>query len=875
MEAGRIRHPYQGLAEHEQAWVRDRTWWYRGVATVAAGDVVTFARLDTVATIFFDGHEVARHANQFVPLRFVISKDQAGDHEVLVRLDPPLRGLTEPSVPASTRAQMSAFFADARSTGENSESNEDKPRNPEDTPLGAPTMNLAATRRRKATLSWGWDFAPEVTSVGVSGPVTVTKPGIEHLDLATQTLTFSKRTDAGGAMGWTRSTQPDMTEKSNPVSPSIDAAVSDGFSRTIAHVQIRVVVSEGCPAKQVHWELLGIPDEPLATGTATVVDGAATADVTVENVPVWWPIGEGRQDFLKLRATPIISGDPAETTTRRVAIRTVEIDQGKRSDGGGRRMRFIVNGRPVFARGSCLVPPDMLVGSEPEGTETRLVDQARSMGHTMIRIWGGGLYGSEEFMNRCDELGILVIQDFPFASIEYPDDDDSLRAEIHREVREAVMRLRRHPSLVCFAGNNEVQAVHQAIWKSLDGDGWGRRFFDDIIPQIVHELAPEIPYRPSSPWGENDPAGINGVRDGDRHAWEGWHGGDFGAGGQEAYATQTEAAHFWRYDHDTGSFISEYGFCGAPELATLRRWSDGPVELGSRQLRQRIKDTPKDKGAGLIELEFGPTVTIESWAVAFAMLQAEAVAYGTSHYRRQQPNCSGALLWQFNEPWPGISWSLIDYDGVPKAAAFAARRVLQPVLVSIAGGRDGVPAEVWVTNSSPVTFTGTIRARLLEVASGSVRDEVRVDIAIGAGASKKVGTFASISPHEVIGRVTVENASGAWGSPRVLFAHAKELGFTGTPEIVSVEATDIPESGAEYIAGHRNWQWTRTVCVRSEEPAYAAHVCVPGRELDIAVSDNWFDILPGDDLSVTVVGVGEPPSDTEFRINSLILGPAE
>ena len=90
-----------------------------------------------------------------------------------------------------------------------------------------------------------------------------------------------------------------------------------------------------------------------------------------------------------------------------------------------------------------------------------------------------------------------------------------------------------------------------------------------------------------------------------------------------------------------------------------------------------------------------------------------------------------------------------------------------------------------------------------------------------------------------------------------------------------MEATDIPESGAEYIAGHRNWQWTRTVCVRSEEPAYAAHVCVPGRELDIAVSDNWFDILPGDDLSVTVVGVGEPPSDTEFRINSLILGPAE
>ncbi|MGH9060676.1 MAG: glycosyl hydrolase 2 galactose-binding domain-containing protein, partial [Acidimicrobiales bacterium] len=391
--------------------------------------------------------------------------------------------------------------------------------------------------------------------------------------------------------------------------------------------------------------------------------------------------------------------------TDQVGLRTIELDRTADPEGGN-RFRFLLNGEPIFARGANWLPSDMLVGSVTPDRVRALVGLARDGGMTMLRVWGGGIYEQDAFYEACDEQGVLVWQDFLFACTDYPESDRVLADEVAREAEYQVKRLRNHASLALWCGNNEVQMLHGVAYGNHEPGDWGYDFFFRVLPETVAKFDGRTPYWPGSPWGENPNEGVgavNGAGDGDRHAWEVWHGVNFGPDAR-TYDDPGDARHYRRYADDTGKFISEFGIHAAPELATLRRYlPPDQLYVHSESFDHHNKDSLKNKHDAVLRIVTGLPETIEQYVDFTMVSQAEGLKFGVEHYRRRQPHCNGTLVWQFNDVWPGFSWSVVDHDLVPKAAYHYLARAYAPVLASFR--RDGDRLELWLSNSGRTGVT--------------------------------------------------------------------------------------------------------------------------------------------------------------------------
>jgi beta-mannosidase len=704
LAAGLLEHPYAGLNELGLDWVHEATWWYRTRFTSAPG-VLTFAGLDTVAEVWLDGALLGEARNQHRTHAFPLPV--GGEHELVVRFPPPLQDVLSD---AEARAQIAAFQAQHAVI------------RPQDPPL--PDAELAVrvrrTHLRKATFSWGWDFAPVVTSRGLSGPVSVrhAPPAVDDLQVR-----------------------------------SVDVDVA-------AHTA--TVVVTGIAQGEVGVEVTA-PDGRVASGSA-VASGPFEVRIPLTDVALWWTHDLGTPALYDVAVTV---GD--EVARLRHGVRTLELDRSADPDEDGRYFRFVLNGSPTFARGANWVPPSMLVGSVTDETTRELVQLSRDAGMTMLRVWGGGVHGTDAFYDACDELGVLVWQDFLFACFDYPDPRGHLAAELRLEAAEHVRRIRHHASLALWCGENEVQGIHEITNGNADPGDWGWSLFNEVLPEVVAAHDPDTPYWPGSPWGEEGL--LNGTKDGDRHAWEVWHGGVIGAGGPTEFATRGEAMHFSRYEHDTGRFISEFGIHASPELATLERWTPpGSLALGSEQLLHRIKDTPKDKGWALMDHETGEPTTLPEYVDFSMACQAEGLKHGVEHYRRRQPHCSGTLVWQLNDSWPGLSWSVLDFDLVPKASYYFLQRAYQPLLASfsVAGGA----LELWVSNSGRDAVPLEL---VVEIGGFRGAPAVRETLSVTAAPYSSVPVWSRPQVPAADQVAWVSETGGRLPSNRRFFAPVKEL----------------------------------------------------------------------------------------------------
>ena len=370
----------------------------------------------------------------------------------------------------------------------------------------------------------------------------------------------------------------------------------------------------------------------------------------------------------------------------------------------------IGDGVPIFAKGANWIPTDSFVGAIPNDLYARLLVAARDANMNMLRIWGGGLYEHDAFYNQCNALGILIWQDFMFACAAYPEHLADFAAEVEAEARYQVRRLRNHPALALWCGNNENQWLHdQRYWDQPDYDVPGSVYYHEVLPRVVAELDGAIPYWPGSPYGGND---YNSQTDGDRHNWNVWHGGFDRQFGEQPRGDQgPEGVSYRRYAEDMGRFISEFGMHASPVLETLRRSiPEDQLYHHSPSMDHHNKDNPKNKGDNLMETVTGLPDTLEDY-IDFSMIaQAEGLKFGIEHYRRRKPHCSGTLFWQLNDCWPVLSWSVLDYYGFGKAGYFYSKRVYAPVLASFKPLDDG-GLELWITNDllQPVTDTVTVR----------------------------------------------------------------------------------------------------------------------------------------------------------------------
>ncbi|CAN5297897.1 glycoside hydrolase family 2 protein [soil metagenome] len=784
IEAGRLRHPFEGRHEVDAAWVRDREWWWRTTfeadpARPGERVELVFEGLDTFAAIHLDGLLIGRTDNMFRRYVFDIGDrlTGAGPHVLSIRFDPPGLVVQPADLPV-----WSAF-----------------------------TDRVSRSHRnlvRKAQFGWGWDWGPDLPTVGVWKPVRIERRRgavLRHLSFAT-------------------------------------LSVGD----TLAETQVRIDV-DPCHSVDLRLEVeLRDPDGRVVVTRSGTPTPAVDLRLAVPDPQLWWTADLGSQPLYDLTVR-LFSGEALLDTRRQtVGLRTIALDTSPDPDAPGDSLfRFVLNGVPIFAKGACWVPTTSFVADVDEARYRRLIEQAARANMNMIRVWGGGIYEPDLFHDLCDELGLLVWQDFMFACAHYPEDCATFE-NVRGEVADQVRRLRNHPSLALWCGNNESQAMH-AINAALSGDTAalsGAVYYDDLIPGLLADRDPTTPYWPGSPSGGPNP---NSMRAGDVHDWTVWHGvppipdTDLVGG----FDSSPEGVAYARYAEDTASFVSEFGIQAAPAMATLERWMDpADLVLGSEGFLERVKDEAHKADALMIPVTGLPT-TLQDYVDFTQWTQAEGLKFGIEHFRRRTPHCSGALIWQFNDCWPCVSWSLIDWDGVEKASYHAVRRAFAPVLASFKCQK-GDQVEIWITNDTLASISGEAVVTLSRLDGHAVWSET-VAFAVPATASLAVGRGQVAAADDLV--LTVLSPDDAFAPNRHLPAPISRLALsTRARPAVTIARIEALECRVTLAADD-----------------YLAFVHLTSARADLRFSDNYFDLAAGDRRTV-VVTAPTPFAEDAFDI---------
>jgi len=659
--------------------------------------------------------------------------------------------------------------------------------------------NSARVWVRKAQCNFSWDWAPRLASVGIWQSAALRR----HRDVRLTSVFFRTL---------------EITSQAARVAVQIEVDRWNDLPDLTAHVCLERAGQS-------------IDD------TVSLATVQGEIELEVPQPTLWWTHDLGDPALYDLTVELRAGSELLDTYEEQVGIRTITVDQSPDPEEPGTKFfTFVLNGVKIFAKGADWIPADSFISQVDESRYRDLLELAVAANMNMLRVWGGGIYEKDAFYRLCNELGVLVWQDFMFACAPYPDHDPDFMAEVEREAVAVVQRLRNHACIALWCGNNENDWIaDQVHWQQPGYQFPGWRIYHELLPPIVERMDGSRLYWPSSPYGGND---HNDEREGNRHNWQVWHGLVFPRrfGQQPDRHFTPEGVSFRHYAEDQARFVSEFGMHAAPMLETLRRNipSTG-LHLGSPEMLYRNKDNPKDKGNCLMALCTGLPTTLEQY-VDFSMIaQAEGLKFGIEHYRRRKFHCSGTLFWQLNDCWPGLSWSVLDYYLFPKAGYFYAKRVYAPVLASFKEEEDGV--SLWITNDTLEEFSDTVTVFHGDFAGRKLYEEM-LAVRVPANASVKVRHFSldelgTEDPRREY--LAVCSPSGRFYDNRHFFVEVKDL------------VRPKPDLKVE-IAKGRDGKYE--VRVATDVYAYFVKLVVPIEGTKF--SDNYFDLFPGQERVIEV-----------------------
>lgn len=403
-------------------------------------------------------------------------------------------------------------------------------------------------------------------------------------------------------------------------------------------------------------------------GTELMEDGSPES-ITVSEPKLWWPNGYGEQNLYMVEVKLLSGEEVLDVWTRRIGLRTMTMNTEK--DEWGNKFACQVNGVDIFSMGADYIPEDHLLGrTNPEVTRT-LLEKAKWANFNAIRVWGGGYYPEDWFYDICDELGLVVWQDFMFACAVYdltPEFEENIRAEFIDNVK----RLRHHASLGLWCGNNEMEdfVAQKNSWVTKPQEVRDYLFmYERIIPEVLREYDPNTFYWPSSPSSGgsfDDPQDPNR---GDVHYWMVWHGNK----------------PFTEYRKYYFRYLSEFGFQSFPTMKTIEKISDDPADwnIFSYVMEKHQRNgSANGKIMNYMQQTYRYPSDFQTVLYASQLLQADGIRYGVEHFRRNRGRCMGAIYWQLNDCWPVASWSSIDYCGRLKALHYYAKRFFAPLMIS-------------------------------------------------------------------------------------------------------------------------------------------------------------------------------------------------
>jgi beta-mannosidase len=413
--------------------------------------------------------------------------------------------------------------------------------------------------------------------------------------------------------------------------------------------------------------------------------------VEVQNAKLWWSLGIGAQPLYKiefrLEATDRLEQTYDLHETAHFGIRTIAIEQAK--DEEGESFVPILNGTSIFCRGANWIPVSILPVGATSADYRTLLTASIGAGINCLRVWGGGIYETDEFYEICDQAGILVWQDFMFTCAAYPTYREFLD-EVEAEVIYQLTRLRNHASIMLWCGNNENEWLHQTggLKKGSEQKVIGETIWTHLIRQMVEDNDTSRYYHQSSPYGKNK-TDFNDQGTGDRHSWEAW----------------ADWQHTDVYLLDTGRFISEFGLQALPDIESIRQFAPGADNMDNTSLCNHQKMIEgQQRLARYVSAHYATPAGLEHWVKTTQDLQAEILRRAVEHWRRRRFKTAGALIWQLHDAYPAISWSIIDYYRRPKQAYKAMQRFFSPVLLTMelsVGGIEAsvVPPEMWPTTN--------------------------------------------------------------------------------------------------------------------------------------------------------------------------------
>ncbi len=448
-----------------------------------------------------------------------------------------------------------------------------------------------------------------------------------------------------------------------------------------------------------------------------------TIELEIKNPELWWPQGMGKPHLYHFNVKVYTNGRVKAEWDDYIGVRKVKLVRER--DDLGESFYFKVNGVPVFIKGANYVPQDMFIPSVSEKRYEALFKNVIKSNINMLRVWGGGFYENDIFYKLCDKYGIMVWQDFMFACAMYPADREFLE-NVKEEAIYNIKRLRNHPSLVLWCGNNEVYEGwnHWGWQKMYNQEQRGKiendysKLFKELLPELVKKYDGERDYIHTSPftnWGEPE---LN--TSGDVHYWGVWHG--------------KEPFEIFNKKSKIGRFVSEFGFQGLPDTKTIKEFTL-PED---RRLYSKILKAHEKHPIGFEIIDkymndyFGKPVILEDYVYVSQLLQAYGIGVAIEAQRRAKPSCMGSIYWQLNDCWPVISWSGIDWKGRWKALQYRIKKLYADIIVSPFEERNFVKVQIISDKLNDVK--GELSLKLLDF-YGKVLWEKKFDVFIPANSN--------------------------------------------------------------------------------------------------------------------------------------------
>lgn len=640
--------------------------------------------------------------------------------------------------------------------------------------LRTTTDDRARLYGRKAQYAFGWDWGPRLPGVGVWRRAYVCSYDEMHLDwVGVESRLFEEKAEV-------------------KIDLEISSAVGEGQAgKVLIYLDQRRVKEESITVKPRYSKHI--------------------LNLEIEKPILWYPKGYGAQHLYHLKVELFNKKEELmDTFQEKIGIREIQLIQ--KDDEGENSFYFKINGIPVFCKGANWIPADSFLPRVNKDRYRSLIRSGSRCGINMFRIWGGGIYEDREFYRFCDEEGIMIWQDFMFACGEYPE-AGWFREKVRKEATWAVKSLRNHPCIVLWCGNNEN---HWLFGKEGKFKGW--TIYHDILPLVCKETDPTRSYWPSSPYGGKD---YNSEEEGDRHNWDVWSR--------------------WKdielYEEDQGKFMSEFGFQAPPVMESIREFCP-PDQLKQDSSSMEWHNKQVEGSALLIHYLQGympETKSFEEFVRYTQLNQAYALRVMIEHCRRRKFTSGGVLFWQFNDCWPAISWSVIDYYLRPKASYYAVKRAFEPVIISLQKKRGQI--ETWICNDTLKKIEGKLQLKSMSFEGETFWTEKK-QVSVDANQSVKVLA-------KLISEMGVEST---------------KKGFV----YVSLSTDEGRVENHLFLEREKNLEFP---CRRFEKRIYDSKdrleielyastfvrsvvLAVPGENPEF--SDNFFDLVPGVSKRVTV-----------------------